>query len=386
MHVPDICLFAGEASGDMYCAALCRELLALSEERDRKLRLRAWAGPQTAAAGVELVEDLVSASTMGMLELVGSLPRLFGSLRRARKHLQTTRPGLVILIDNPAFNLRLLDAALGAGCRVAYFVPPKVWAWRPGRAAVLKRKCDAIFTIFPFEGKFFRGGRARVYYEGNPLVDLASEPSPPPERGAPAAGAEARLLLLPGSRKEEVRRLLPPFLEAASMLERRGVVNGIEILRAPTPACRTLMERILEEHGAQVPIREAGTPAERYACMDSADAALAASGTVVLECALRMLPVVAAYRVNPLSGLLFRMLRKVEFVTLPNLILGEECCPELLQSRAAPAAMAEALEDLLTREDVRRRQLDSFRRLRRMLGARGVLHRTAERIMDDLID
>lgn len=369
---------AGELSGDMQAGALLRELRRLRPE----LRAVGMGGPHLAAAGQRNLFTVDALSVMGIAEVFTALPRAFRLLAGIKAALRRLRPSAVLLVDAPEFNFRVAAAASALGIPVYYFIPPKVWAWRTGRVAFLKRHVRRLFCILPFEPAFYRAHGIDVDYVGNPLVDMVDWPAL--QQITPEPG---RIGLMPGSRRKEVEALLPAFGQAAErLLARHGNVS-FHCLRAPNMPEATL--RALWP--AHVPVTF-DAPDNRYAAMRSCQCILAASGTATLESGLAGVPTVVTYKVSRFSGWIGRRLIKVPWVSLTNLIMEREVFPELLQEAATGERMADQIDAWLDPPHERngtggsgaqRRAgvLDDLAELRRRCGAPGSAARAAEHLL-----
>lgn len=316
---------------------------------------------------MELLAGLDDLSVMGFAEVV---PRLvwFRSLER-RLVARLAEVDLLIAIDYPGLNLRLARAAKARGVAVLYYIAPKVWAWRPGRARTLAACADRVASVLPFEVSVLERAGVRATFVGHPLLDLRSDP---PDRSTFVArwGLDPErpiVALLPGSRRQEVARHLSLFLDAAARVSRvrpdvQPIIGRARVLPAELYAA------------AGVPTVDDAT-----ALLAHAEAALLKSGTVTLEAALAGVPSVVAYRTSPLTWAVARRLLRVEHVSLPNLVLGRRAVPELLQERATPEALSAELLALLDPAGPERAvQLDAFGRVREALGAKGATSRVAD--------
>lgn len=365
---------AGELSGDMQAGALLRELRRLRPE----LRAVGMGGPHLAAAGQRNIFTVDALSVMGIAEVFTALPRALRLLAGIRAALRRLRPSAVLLVDAPEFNFRVAAAASSLGIPVYYFIPPKVWAWRTGRVAFLRRHVRRLFCILPFEPAFYRAHGLDVDYVGNPLVDLVDWP-----RLQDITPEPGRIGLMPGSRRKEVEALLPAFGQAAErLLARHGGSVSFHCLRAPNMPEATL--RALWP--AHVPVTF-DAPDDRYRTMRSCQCLLAASGTATLESGLAGVPTVVTYKVSRFSGWIGRRLIKVPWVSLTNLIMEREVFPELLQEAATGERMADRIDAWLDHgadgSGARRRAavFDDLAELRRRCGAPGSAGRAAEHLL-----
>ncbi len=358
---------AGELSGDMQAAVL----LSALREREPDLKATGMGGPNLARAGQKNLFRVEALSVMGIAEVLTALPRALRMLARIKEELAALRPDAVVLVDAPEFNFRVAKIAHGLGIPVYYFIPPKIWAWRTGRVRFLQRHVRRLFCILPFEPDFYARYGVAVDYVGNPLVDMVQWPEL--ETLSPVSG---RIGLMPGSRRKEVESLLPRFGEAARLLLRQGRDVRFHCLRAPNMT----EEKLRSLWPADVPL-VFEQPEDRYAAMRRCECLLAASGTATLEAALAGVPTIVAYRVAPLSALVGRLLIKVKWVSLPNLIMGREVFPELLQDQASGDALAAQLGSWLDKPA----QLAAVRAatddIRRRCGEPGSAGRAAEKLL-----
>jgi len=370
---PCLMLVAGEASGDLHGATLSGAL----RNHAPGWRLVGMGGSRMAHAGVELLANPADRAVVGASEAVSRLPHLYRAFRVLCRALKAERPRVLVLIDFPEFNLRLARAARRLEIPVVYFIPPQVWAWRPGRARLLARLASRILAVFPFEPPIYEAAGGRVEFVGHPLVDLLpnglSREGARHDLGVPR---DATLVgLLPGSRREEVERLLPPMAEAARRIRER--VPDARFLASPASTVDPrLVERLLR--GAPLELVRGRT----YEVMAAADLLLVASGTATLEAALIGTPMVVCYRVSRLSGLIGRLLIRVPWVSLANIVSGRGVVPELLQGDATAARLAEEAVSLLKDRDRLRAQRLAFDELRGALGTPGVAERAARRILE----
>jgi lipid-A-disaccharide synthase len=360
-----VLLLAGEPSGDVYAGALAAELGRLRPE----LRLVGTGGPQMEAAGVELVAHLEDLAVMGFLEVAGKLLYFRSLEREIDDALGARGVRLAVLVDYPGLNLRIARRARARGIRVLYYVPPKVWASRPGRVRALAEHTDRVAVVLPFEAEYLAARGVRATFVGHPLLDRPDDVAPRDAFCRRWRLDEARpvLALLPGSRRQEVGRHLNLFMEAA------------ERIRAERPEVQPVVGRaaaLPAELFAGIPFRVAD---DVRALLRHARAALLKSGTVTLEAALEGTPGVVAYRTSALTLQIAKRLLRVEHVALPNLVAGERVMPELLQAAATPRALAGALSPLLDTDCPDRcRQLEGLARVRSALGGHGATRRVAD--------
>ncbi len=340
---PRIAVVAGEASGDQLGAGLIEAIHRIQPD----IEFVGIAGPAMRAAGCRAWFDAEELSVMGLAEVLRHLPRLARLKRALTERLQAEKPAVFVGIDAPDFNLRVARDLRDAGIRTIQYVCPSVWAWRQGRVSVLRRACDRVLCLLPFEVAFLQGSGVTASFVGHPFADqIPGTLDTDSARRSLGITATTLVGLLPGSRMSEVTRLGPDFLGAARILGQDfpGVVFAAPMA---TPAVRRAFE-------AQI-ARRAGGPEVRLFdgrardVMAASDVVLVASGTATLETMLVGRPMVAAYRFAPLTYWLARSLRmvKVRHFSLPNLLSGEELVPEFLQGEVTGARLAAAISALL---------------------------------------
>ena len=374
MSAPTIMLAAGEASGDLHGAAVCRGLKGLAPA----CRLVGMGGARMAAAGMELLVDVTASAVVGGSEALSRLPVLYRALHRLRAALEEApRPAALVLIDFPEFNLRLARAARRVGVPVVYFIPPQVWAWRRGRVRTIRRLVSLVLAVFPFEPPFYRLAGVPVAFVGHPLLDaLADAPDRAAARRELGLAAGARVVgLLPGSRREEVARMLPVMGAAAARIRAATPEVQFVLARAPTVEAEAIARHV----GGMTELTMVAGRA--HAVLRAADLALVTSGTATLEAALLGTPMVVCYRLSRVSGLAARLLIRVPWISLANLTLGRAVVPELYQASATGERLAEEALRLLENPGALDAQREAFRELAGRLGEPGVGVRAARLVL-----
>ena len=374
MGAPTIMLAAGEASGDLHGATLCRGLTGLAPG----CHLVGMGGRGMAAAGMEVLVDVTASAVVGGTEALSRVPRLYRALGRLRAALEgPARPAVLVLIDFPEFNLRLARAARRAGVPVVYFIPPQVWAWRGGRVRTIRRLVSLVLAVFPFEPPLYRAAGVPVAFVGHPLLDtLAGVPERPAARRELGLPADARVVgLLPGSRREEVERMLPVMREAAARVGAARPDVRFVLALAPTVAAARVA-RHLDGAGGVVPVT-----GRTHAVMRAADLLLVTSGTATLEGALLGTPMVVCYRVSRPTALMVSLLVRVPWMSLVNLTLGRAVVPELYQASATGERLAAEALRLLDTPGALAGQRGAFRELAGRLGEPGVGLRAARLVL-----
>jgi len=363
----------GEASGDMYAGALVRAIRAL----DPGVDVFGFGGDQMRTAGAELVGDYRGFSVTGLIEAISVLPRSWAMLRRLREAAAARRPDVFVAIDFPDFNFQLLPAMRRLGVKIVYYVSPQLWAWRPGRLETIRRNVDRMLVIFPFEQAIYERAGVPVEFVGHPLLDL-TRPATPRAEFLRAVGLDPDrpvLALLPGSRPNELRYVLPALAGAAPIIA--ASVPGVQFLVARAPSLDDGLFAPLEavrQRGLPVAIATQATDD----VLDAADAVVTASGTATVQSALHGTPMVIVYRLSPLTYAIGRRFVRVQTYGMVNLVAGRRVVPELIQDALTPEAVAREVVPLLTdraRADAMRRDLAD---VRARLGGPGASRRAAE--------
>lgn len=360
---------AGEMSGDMHGGKLMAALLRKAPQ----LEFCGMGGPEMRDLGLEAVLRVEDLSVMGFTEVLGHIPRIFQMLKRIKAELALRRPRAVILIDAPEFNFRVAKYAHALGIPVYYYISPKLWAWRTGRAKFIAKYITRMISILPFEIEFYKQFGMTVDYVGNPLVDMVDWPAI--DHIEPVRG---RIGLLPGSRRKEIEPLMPEFARAATILAKDMPQLEFHCIQAPGVE----QTRLRELWQSDVPLT-IHSPLNRYAFMRGCEMLMAASGTVTLESALIGTPTLVAYKLSKLTYAIGKRVVKVPYVALPNLIMGREVFPELLQDKADGAVLAEHARTWLTNPESIAAVRADLAQLRTMLGEPGAPDRAAQVILQD---
>ncbi len=362
-----VLIVAGEDSGDIYGAELLRRVRDVMPG----MVFYGIGGRRMRAAGLECLFPAEPLSVVGLPSL--SQLKLFKEAwQRLRLFLLENRPAMAVLIDFPGFNLRLAKVCKKLEVPVFYYIAPQVWAWHKRRIKVLKECVDLLAVVLPFEKPFFEKEGIRAEFVGHPLLDLV-KPSLSRETFCEIVGLDPKrpiLGIFPGSRKTEVQRLLPVFLETYELLKREFPELQAVVVKAASLAEDPLWEDVKN--------RVKLLKGYQHEVLKQAQAALLASGTVTLEAAILETPMVAAYKLSKLSFFIAKRLVKVPHITLPNLILGEAVVPELLQDEANPEVLAKALKPLILDGPERRNAIKRLKRVKELLGGPGASWRVAD--------
>jgi lipid-A-disaccharide synthase len=363
----------GEPSGDLYAGALARELRGL----DPSVIVTGFGSQRLRGAGAELIADFKGLSVTGLLEVARVLPRTYAVYRRLVAEAAATKPDVFVAIDFPDFNFRLAHQMKRLGIPVVYYISPQLWAWRPGRLKTMKRIADRVLVIFPFEEEIYRRAGVPVEFVGHPLFDVTQAP-PPRAQVLAARGldpARPVVALLPGSRSNEVRAILPGLLDAARLIRDR--VPGVQFVLARAPHLADELLAGAREPRAGIVVVD-GAADEVLA---AADVALVASGTVTVQAAMHECPMVVVYRLSPLTYRLGRPFVQVDTFAMANLVAGRRIVPELIQDDFTPESVAVHAVTLLTDANAAVRMRDDLRAVKARLGSAGASRRAAASVL-----
>ncbi|MGO4705191.1 lipid-A-disaccharide synthase [Microvirga sp. 2MCAF38] len=375
-------IVAGEESGDQLGAKLMRALKArLGVER---LQFGGVGGHAMDQEGLKSIFPLEEIAVMGFSAVIARLPTILRRIKDTANAIVAAKPDILIIVDSPDFTHRVAKAVRKRAPQIPIvdYVSPSVWAWRPGRAAKMRAYVDHLLALLPFEPEAHRRlGGPPTTYVGHPLIERLDEIRPTGARRLAHEGP-LRLLVLPGSRRSEVSRLMEPFGEALSLLKQRSS-RPFEVT---IPAVPHLVDEIRERAKSwSVTPKIVQGEAAKWAAFREADAALAASGTVTLELGLSGVPMVVAYRVSKIEEVL-KYLIKAPSIVLTNLVLGENVIPELIQWDCTPEKLADALLPMLGETPERQRQIEAFARMNSlMLIGDEMPSERAARIVDEVL-
>ncbi|MCB0637250.1 MAG: lipid-A-disaccharide synthase [Lewinella sp.] len=359
-------LIAGEASGDLHGSYLIKAL----RRQDPEAQLRAWGGDLMQAAGADVVKHYRDLAFMGFVEVALNIRTILGNFRRCKEDVLRFQPDVLILIDYPGFNLRMAKWAHEQGIRVFYYISPQIWAWHTSRVKQIKAFVDRMFVILPFEQAFYAEYGQEVDYVGHPLLDVIDDFRPDPNfRSRFQLGNGELVALLPGSRRQEIDRMLEVMLSVA----RRFPDLTFVVAGAPSQedaVYRDLFTR--HEAPDNVKLIHQAT----YDLLHCAKAALVTSGTATLETALFGVPQVVCYRGGRLSYLIARRLVQVKYISLVNLIVDQALVPELIQDDLTPDQLSMTLDRIM--DQPAQTAIESgYRHLRETLGQGGAAQQCA---------
>jgi len=369
-----IMISVGEASGDLHGASVAYALKAIEPD----IQLFGMGGQGMRAAGVDIVYDIADLGVIGFVEIIKNLPKLYRLRDTLGELMDTERPDALVIIDYHGFNIRLAKVAKSKGIPVLAYICPKVWAWGRGRAKVMAETVERVAAIFPFEVDIFREYGANVTFVGNPLLDIVKTTMPKNEAyeyfGANAG--QPLVLLLPGSRQQEIVNLLPVMLDAAVQISAQ-VPNCQFFLPVASTISREMLHDIISNYNITVIMTKNNT----YDLMNIADMAVAASGTVTLETAILQLPTVVIYKLAALTYLIGKMIIKIPYISLPNIVAGKEIVPELVQNTVTPENIAREAIQILTDPKVHSKMVKDLADMCQKLGPTGAVERVAREIL-----
>lgn len=366
-----IWIVAGETSGDGYGAAVAERL----RTQCPGVIIRGMGGEKMREAGVDTFVDSTELGIIGLWEALKHIFFFIGLLRRMTAMAASERPDTVLLIDYPGFNLQLGKRLHDLGIRVVWYVSPQVWAWRGGRIWKLAECCDRMLCIFPFEPQCYAPTTLKAEFVGHPLLEILR-----PYREMTIARDENLVLLLPGSRRQELQRLMPSFLEAALRLHRARPELRFEFAMPRQAILDYAKELLAENHLPEDAPEFQWSCGETRSRMRAASCAIAASGTVTVEAAILGLPVVVAYKISPVTWWLAKRVVKLDTITIANLVCEETVFEERLQNECTAENLAASLERLLPGGDRRETVLRLMEEFTRRLGVAGEVSENVARI------
>jgi len=396
-------IIAGETSGDKHAALLVEHI-----KKREDVRVIGIGGDKMKAAGVELLHHVKEMSVMGFSEIIWKIP-LFRKVRRdLLRAIHHSSPSAVILVDYPGFNLRFARLAKKNGLKVIYFISPQIWAWGKRRIKKIRRTVDLMLTIFKFEEEIYRAENVEAHFVGHPLLDEMKMPTETEIQkfrekfeakvaNGKEQNAENRaqsvvesvsslnekqtkfLALLPGSRLQEINRILPTMLESVKLL--REELSGENAVLEAVVGCapgidRNVYKGIMNRAGIEVHLTD-----EVDVLMSSADAGMVTSGTATLESALHNLPIVVVYRTSAFTYLIGKLLIKLDSISLVNIVAQKKIVDELLQHDFSPHKAAAIVKEILTNSQVADEIRKKYVELRRIIGGEGASDRAAELVL-----
>jgi lipid-A-disaccharide synthase len=373
--MPRILLVTGEASGDLHGAHLAAAIVA----QDPAVEVVGIGGAAMRAAGVTLIPDVPQLDVMGLIGL-SAVRTWIGRLRAVRRILRSEPWDLVVFIDNPGLNLHFARVAKAAGRRVLYYIAPQVWAWRPGRMKWIRRRVDHVVVILPFEARLYGRAGVRCTFVGHPLLDSVAPHYDKTalrrryqlRESAPVVG------LLPGSRAAEVTMLLPLLLETAAQTAAREPATQFLVAQAASIDDH-LLNRLLEDS----PVRVQIVKDQASEVMAASDLLVVASGTATLQAAVIGTPMILVYKTTLPTYWVARLLIRVKWIGLVNLVAGRTIVPELIQDEANAERLIGEVRALLNDREAYNRMKDGLREVRHALGEPGASRRAARVVLEE---
>ena len=366
-------IIAGEASGDLHGA----NLIASLKKKDPRAKIRAWGGNLMKKQGATLVKHYRDLAFMGFVEVLLHLRTILKNLSFCKKDILKFKPDAIILIDYPGFNMKIAKFAHKHNIKVYYYISPQVWAWKKRRVYTIKEVVDKMLVILPFEKDFYDGYRVDAHYVGHPLLDELSRVKYINRnnfaRQNKLNSKKEIIALLPGSRKQEVTRMLGIMLKVVDKFPEYQFVIGC----APS-LTEDFYKSLIGNANVQLVFNKT------YQLLQVASAALVTSGTATLETALLYVPEVVWYKGNKISYLIAKNLVKVKYISLVNLIMDKPVLKELIQNDLTPENIEAELKQLLTNHKKQRQLLEDYEELRYTLGNAGASNNAATIIVDDL--
>ena len=360
-------LVAGERSGDLHGGNLIKAL----KIRDSVGEFRCFGGDYMAEAGAEVAIHYRDLALMGFLEILFNYRKIFHYLKLCREDILNYRPDVVILIDYSGFNLKIAKYCKEHDLKVYYYISPKIWAWKRKRAWTMKGLVDRMFVILPFEKDFYSRYGWEVDYVGNPVLDAVNEHAPNTNfrKDHNIPEGQSIIALLPGSRRQELKKIMPLMNEVISQFP-----DGFFVVAGVKSLPEKLYKTVVDKPNTRV------IYGETYDLLNNSTAAIVTSGTATLETALWNVPQTVVYKTNPINYIVARLVVKVRYLSLVNLINGQEVIKELIQHQANSETVISELARLLKDEQYRKVILDNYRKMRNILGEYSAAENTAQLI------
>ena len=368
-------IIAGEASGDLHGGNLVRALFQASGAGAGAgaLQVRAWGGDRMAAAGAEVVKHYRELAFMGFTQVIMNLRTILRNIDTCKADIEAFKPDALILIDYPGFNLRIAEWAHAKGIPVHYYISPQVWAWKKGRVHTIKKVVDRMYVILPFEKPWYARYGMDVEFVGHPLLDAIEQEGRTELTALPGDDGRPVVALLPGSRRQEIARMLPLMVEVARRFPKQRFVMA---------AAPSVPDAVYAEGIGTAPITL--VKGRTYDVLRTARAALVTSGTATLETALFGVPEVVCYSGSALNVWIAKRLVDIKFISLVNLIMDREVVRELIQSDLTVESLSKELEDLLADGTYRQRMVQDLAQLREQLGGPGASAKVASAVWKSL--
>ena len=364
-------IIAGEASGDLHGS----NLVASIRQKDPGAKIRAWGGDKMRRSGANVVKNYHDLAFMGFVEVVMNLKTIVKNIKYCKKDITEFNPDALILIDYPGFNLKIAKWAKKKGFKVFYYISPQIWAWKRRRVYTIKKVVDKMLCILPFEKKFYDNYDVDCQFVGHPLLDEIAKIEPVDKQKFYKANRlnpkKEIIALLPGSRKQEVSRMLTVMLDVVKMFPSYQFV----VACAPSLPVSYYKKIIGEKANVRLVLNRT------YQLLQLSSAAVVTSGTATLETALLDVPEVVCYKANKISYLIARQVAKVRYICLVNLIMDRLVVKELIQNDMTANNIRDELQSLLNSSKRQKKLLEEYEELKYVLGNAGASDRAAETII-----
>lgn len=358
-------LIAGERSGDLHGGNLVGAL----KEKDPQAEVLGYGGNDMKKNGMRLLSHYSEMSFMGFIEVIANLRTIRGKIKQCKKDIKQVRPDVLILIDFPGFNLRLAKYARGLGIRTAYYISPKIWAWKKGRIRQIRKYVERMYVIFPFEKEFYRKLDYPVEYVGNPLVEHIDRFTP--EEFIIKKGFTQKVAFLPGSRAQEVTASVQTIIALAKQKPAYlFLVAGVDNLP------REIYEPLICFENIEV------HTGKTYEILSKADASITTSGTATLETALFNVPQMVCYRTSTISYFIAKSVVTIDYISLVNLVADAPVVKELIQNEYTVRNVENELEKLLNNSEYRGQMLENYKKIRELLTRESASENTAVSIIN----
>lgn len=364
-NVKKIFWVVGDPSADFHCARVIQELKILAPHIENI----GLGGPQMAKAGFNLLYDLCSDAIMGFVEVLTHLTKIKRLLAQTEKWILDHNPIGIVLVDYPGFNLHLASKLKKRGIPMVYYISPQVWAWKRNRVKKIANLVSKMLVIFPFEVEIYKKAGVDCEYVGHPLLDRIPEARKPLAYSPPY-----KIALLPGSRRQEIKRILPTMIQTAKEFKREYPDTHF-FSSSANKQCYNVIREVAGDFELTI-LNE-----DIEGVLSVAHAGVVASGTATLESALYGMPYLLVYRTHPLTYMIARFLVDIEYIGIVNIVMNSQIIPEYIQGKAYPPLILKGLKRIIEDSSFRESMLENFQKLREVLGLPGACKRTAKAIL-----
>jgi lipid-A-disaccharide synthase len=377
MEEKQILIICGEASGDLHAADLAEKILEINPA----VKISAVGGPLLRKAGAQIYCDIKDLAVMGFFDALKKLPQFFALQKFLLERLKEEKPDLIILVDFSGFNLRFARA-VNRTIPVIYYVSPQVWASRPGRLDTIKKYINKMIVLFKFEEDFYRRNGMDADFVGHPLLDIVKPAAQKKEflNNLSFDASKPVIALLPGSRRQEVKHILPVMLKASLLILKS--IPGAQFVLAKSPQVSWEAYHSITRAFSNIEVKI--IEGKTYDCLNIADFCLVASGTATLETAIMQKPFAVIYKMGLLNYLLYRPQVRIPYIGMANIVAGKKIVPEFIQFRARPQQIAETVVRLLENPSALERIKTELAQIRPLLGEKGASLRAATIVLDFL--